>query len=85
MYLPDMKYALEEPARQLSGAGDYPTAASGRHPGDVPPDGALGNTGGPAGPGVLIRHLVLPGQLGNTRRVIDWVAETFRPGRCCFP
>ena len=24
VYLPDMKYALEEPARQLSGAGDYP-------------------------------------------------------------
>ena len=27
VYLPDMKYALEEPARQLSGAGDYPAAA----------------------------------------------------------
>ena len=27
VYLPDMKYALEEPARRLSGAGDYPAAA----------------------------------------------------------
>ena len=34
--------------------------------------------------GVLIRHLVLPGQLENTRRVIDWVAETFRPGEGLF-
>ena len=34
--------------------------------------------------GVLIRHLVLPGQLENTRRVIDWVAETFRPGEVLF-
>ena len=34
--------------------------------------------------GVLIRHLVLPGQLDNTRRVIDWVAETFRPGEVLF-
>ena len=30
--------------------------------------------------GVLIRHLVLPGELENTKDVIDWVAETFRPG-----
>ena len=34
--------------------------------------------------GVLIRHLVLPGELENTRRVIDWVAETFRPGDVLF-
>lgn len=33
---------------------------------------------------MLIRHLVLPGQLENTRRVIDWVAETFRPGEVLF-
>ena len=34
--------------------------------------------------GVLIRHLVLPGELGNTKAVIDWVAETFRPGDVLF-
>ena len=34
--------------------------------------------------GVLIRHLILPGELENTRRVIDWVAETFRPGEVLF-
>ena len=34
--------------------------------------------------GVLIRHLLLPGELENTRRVIDWVAETFRPGEVLF-
>ena len=34
--------------------------------------------------GVLIRHLVLPGELENTRRCIDWVAETFRPGEVLF-
>ena len=31
--------------------------------------------------GVVIRHLVLPGQLENTRRVMDWVAEHFAPGQ----
>ena len=30
--------------------------------------------------GVIIRHLLLPGEAENTRRCIDWVAETFRPG-----
>ena len=34
--------------------------------------------------GVLIRHLVLPGELENTKAVIDWVAETFRPGDVLF-
>ena len=34
--------------------------------------------------GVLIRHLLLPGELENTRRCIDWVAKTFRPGEVLF-
>ena len=31
-----------------------------------------------------LRHLLLPGELENTRRVVDWVAETFRPGDVLF-
>ena len=34
--------------------------------------------------GVIIRHLVLPGYLENTKRVIDWVAQTFKPGDVMF-
>ena len=34
--------------------------------------------------GVLIRHLMLPGELENTRRVIDWVAENFGSGEVLF-
>ena len=30
--------------------------------------------------GVILRHLVLPGYLNNTRQVLDWIAETFAPG-----
>ena len=84
LFAVDMKYALEEPARQLSGAGNYPAAAR----------AAIREMFRQVGPweiregllvrGVLIRHLVLPGQLENTRRVIDWVAETFRPGEVLF-
>ena len=30
--------------------------------------------------GVILRHLVLPGYLDNTRGVLDWIARTFAPG-----
>ena len=33
---------------------------------------------------MLIRHLVLPGETENTRRVIEWVSETFAPGEVLF-
>lgn len=84
IYLPDMKYAISELADSLSGAPDYFEAAAAairemyRQTGDyVLEDGLLKR-------GVVIRHLVLPGQPENTRRVIDWVAETFRPGQVLF-
>lgn len=84
IYLPDMKYAISELAGTLSGAPDYFAVAFAailemyRQTGDyVLEDGLLKR-------GVVIRHLVLPGQLENTRRVIDWVAETFRPGQVLF-
>ena len=34
--------------------------------------------------GVLIRHLVLPGQVENSRRVIRWVDREFLPGEVLF-
>ena len=34
--------------------------------------------------GVLIRHLILPGNIENSLRVIDWVAEEFLPGQVLF-
>lgn len=84
VYLPDLKYADSTLSGQLSAAPDYfeiATAAieemfaqTGRY---VIEDGLMRR-------GVLIRHLVLPGQLENTRRCIDWVARTFRPGEVLF-
>ena len=84
VYLPDMKYALEEPARRLSGAGDYPAASRSAICEMFRQTGPYQLRDGLLVRGVLIRHLVLPGQLDNTRRVIDWVAETFRPGEVLF-
>ena len=30
--------------------------------------------------GVLIRHLILPGHVENSLKVLDWIADHFRPG-----
>ena len=80
VYLPDLKYADGALAAELSGAADYfPVACEAiremfRQVGPyVQEDGLLTR-------GVVIRHLVLPGYLDNTRRVLDWIAETFAPG-----
>lgn len=80
VYLPDLKYADGTLAAELSGAADYfPVACEAiremfRQVGPyVLEDGLLTR-------GVVIRHLVLPGYLDNTRRVLDWIAETFAPG-----
>ena len=84
VYLPDLKYALPGPAGKYSGAADYFDWAAPailemfRQTGPyVMEDGQLKR-------GVLIRHLLLPGELENTRRCLDWVAEQFRPGDVLF-
>ena len=81
VWLPDMKYSDARLAGELSAAPDYPQTAK----------AAILEMFRQAGPyrldsegimtsGVLIRHLVLPGQLDNSFGVLDWIAETFRPG-----
>ncbi|MBQ9836796.1 MAG: radical SAM protein [Oscillospiraceae bacterium] len=81
VYLPDLKYADNALAAKLSAAPDYFEVATTaieemhRQVGDVViEDGILQR-------GVVIRHLVLPGQLDNTRRVLDWVSQTFSSGQ----
>lgn len=77
IYLPDMKYADNALAARLSGAPDYFEVAAAaiqemyRQTGKpVMEDDAMQR-------GVLIRHLVLPGYLDNTLRVLDWISESF--------
>lgn len=85
IYLPDMKYSLPEPARRYSFAPDYPETAKAailemfRQTGPYELDGD-----GIMQKGVIIRHLVLPGNLQNTFGVIDWVSETFSEGDALF-
>ena len=84
IYLPDMKYALAETAEAYSGAADYFTWASSAIEEMFRQTGPYRMEGGKLSSGVLIRHLVLPGEPENTRRVIDWVARTFRLGDVLF-
>ena len=84
IYLPDLKYADSALSAELSAAPDYFDAATAaitemfRQTGPVVVEDGLMKRG------VVIRHLVLPGHLENTRRCIDWVARTFRPGEVLF-
>ena len=80
IWLPDLKYGREEPARRYSHAPDYFPVATEAIREMFRQVGPCRMEDGLLRQGVVIRHLVLPGQLESTRRVIDWVARTFRPG-----
>ena len=84
IWLPDLKYADSAMARDYSDAPDYFEVTTRaiqemyRQVGDYEmEDGLLKK-------GVVIRHLLLPGGLQNTKMVMDWVADTFRPGQVLF-
>lgn len=85
IYLPDLKYLDSAPAGRYSAAPDYPERAK----------AAIQEMVRQTGPcvfgedrllkkGVIIRHLVLPGQLEGAKQVMDWVARTFAPGTVLF-
>lgn len=85
IYLPDMKYCDPEISAKYSAAPDYPDVAKAaimemfRQVGPYKLD-----DNGMMKSGIIIRHLVLPGNLDNTFSVIDWVADTFKPGDVMF-
>ena len=84
VFLPDLKYALSAPAGDFSAAPDYFDRAAPAILEMFRQVGPYRLENGLLRSGVLIRHLLLPGQLENTRRVIDWVAASFRPGDVLF-
>ena len=85
IYLPDLKYLNGETALRYSGAADYPEIAQ----------TAIGEMVRQTGPcqfegdgllirGVVIRHLILPGQVNQAKQVMDWVAREFEPNTVLF-
>ncbi len=81
IYLPDMKYSDPALARSLSHAEDYVETARAAILEMVRQTGPVQIRDGQMTKGVILRHLILPGCLDNTFGVLDWVAETFRPGQ----
>lgn len=77
VYLPDFKYMDADVSRRYSNAADYPAVAqkallemrcqmgSALHCDET----------GLAFRGIIVRHLVLPGQVDNSLRCLDWLAE----------
>ena len=86
IYLPDLKYSDDSLAIRYSNAPGYFAATTRairemfRQTGRYRIDEGTGLMER----GIIIRHLLLPGQVENTKRVIDWVAETFEPGDVLF-
>lgn len=85
IYMPDLKYTKSEPAARYSAAADYPGRAMAairemyRQTGPyvMGEDGLLRS-------GVLIRHLILPGQELCAMDAIDFAAEEFPRGSVLF-
>ncbi len=80
IYLPDLKYADAALAKALSGAGDYFSVAAKALKEMVRQTGAPQWEGDRLVRGTLVRHLILPGQVENSLRVLDFLGEQFRPG-----
>ena len=80
IYLPDMKYADSALAKALSGAADYFPVAARAIRRMVQQVGPVRWQGERITRGVIIRHLILPGQVENSLKVLDWIGETFAPG-----
>ena len=81
IYLPDLKYADGDLAGALSGAPDYfPVACDAIREMFRQTGRPVYDENGVMQRGVIVRHLVLPGYPDNTRRVLDWLSETFAPG-----
>ena len=76
IYMPDLKFLGEVETEHYLHAGDYPETAKRaiRIMHDQVGDLTL-NGEGIASRGLLVRHLVMPGQLENTRNVLRFLAQ----------
>jgi len=81
VYLPDLKYLDSSLAAACSDAPEYPQAATAalkemyRQKGarlELDADGMICS-------GLIVRHLVLPGQVENSKRVLRFLAEALSP------
>jgi len=82
VYLPDYKYATSSIAKEYSDAADYPEVALRAlkkmyfQKGSMLPSDKEGRSEN----GILIRHLVLPGHIDESKKVLVSIAEELSPG-----
>jgi putative pyruvate formate lyase activating enzyme len=80
IYMPDFKYWTPERSRIYMKARDYPAFARAavremhRQVGPL-----ITDEEGLAKRGLIVRHLVMPGQLDETRAILTWVADELGP------
>jgi len=76
IYLPDIKYFSNDLARRYSGAGDYADIIPGVLREMLDQVGHLElDDNGSARRGLLVRHLVLPGGVADSRRCLAFLAQ----------
>ena len=80
VWLPDMKYSDPRLAKALSAAPDYVETAKAAILEMYRQTGPCVLEKGLLKRGVLIRHLILPGQVDNSVGVLEWIASTFPKG-----
>jgi putative pyruvate formate lyase activating enzyme len=80
IYMPDFKYWSSERSRTYMKAADYPDAARAAIQAMHAQVGPLVfDDDGLAVRGLLIRHLVMPGCLDETRAILEWIVSTLGP------
>ena len=80
IYLPDLKYADPRLGASLSAAPDYFPVATKAIREMVRQTRPVQWNGDKVVKGTIIRHLILPGFVDNSLKVLDWIGETFAPG-----
>lgn len=82
VYLPDYKYITPELAKEFSGAADYPAVVIKALKKMYYQKGSTLHLDddGRAEHGILIRHLVLPGQAEESKRVLSSIADELSVG-----
>ena len=80
IYLPDLKYSDKALGRDLSGAENYFSVAKLALKEMVRQTGFSQWEGDKLVRGTVVRHLILPGQVENSLRCLDWLGDHFKPG-----
>ena len=80
IYLPDLKYSDNRLGKALSGVPDYFETATAAIREMVRQTGPVRWEGEKVVKGTIIRHLILPGCVDNSLKVLDWIGDAFAPG-----